>query len=243
MQRSSRKKFLLRRAGFTLVETVFAVLIAGIAALAFVSASIYVNRQAQINRDHMYGMMIANTVAAQVMAADWDRLGDPNAPPGSLEAQLLTGFTREGDRFVPGVTPTYTVQITYTGWGNVQSAGATTLQSAATPGRRAWIPNEWAGQYVQIYEGRGRTSMMRIRSNTNNQLTVTANLTTAGLTGALDSWPIIPDTTSRYAINNGKLVEITVTWGTAGALQNVAGQDFRRITRTVFVPRPVALNI
>jgi Tfp pilus assembly protein PilV len=228
--------------GFTIIETVIALLIAGAAGLAFVSSAIYSQRQAQINRDHMYGMMLVNTVAAQVMAADWDRLGDPAAAAGTLENALLNGFTRQGDRFVNNVSPNFTMAITYTGWGAVDSSQPTGLTSAATPGRRAWATNEWAGQYVQIYEGLGRNSMMRIRSNTANTLTVSADLTVAGRTGALTPWPITLDNTSRYAINNGKTVQIAVSWNTSNTRINVEGADYRRIERTVFVPRPVVTN-
>jgi hypothetical protein len=225
------------------VEALIAVIITGSAALAFVSAAIYVNRQGQINRDHMYGMMIANQVAGQVMAADWNLLGDTSAPAGTLENSLLAGFTREGDPFTSGTSPLYTVAITYTGWGEVQSAGTAQMLSAATPGRRAWVDDEWVGQYVQIYEGAGRNSMMRILSNTDRRLNVTADLTTVGLTATATDWPVALNNTSRYAINNGKLVEITVTWNPINSLVTAAGNEFRRITRTVFVPRPTALSI
>jgi prepilin-type N-terminal cleavage/methylation domain-containing protein len=233
--------------GFTLIETVFAVLIAGIAALAFVAAAVYTNRQAQINRDHMYGLMIANRVAAQIMAADWERLGDPAlATTGSLEQTLLAGTTnRDGDPFTPNVSPNFTITITYTGWGPVAAAsgGASpSLRSGPTPGRRPWQPNEWQNQTVLIHEGAGRNTLMRVLSNTADTLRVTADLTTAGLTGTPTGWVIVPDTTSRYSINGGKFAEIVVTWVPPNSGIQTQGTEFRRIVRTVFIPRPVALS-
>jgi hypothetical protein len=128
----------------------------------------------------------------------------------------------------PTSTQQYTVNIRFTGWGTVQSASNNGLTATLPTGQQNWVTNEWAGHYVTITEGTGRTQIMRITANTGNTLSVTRDLTGTSTTG----WTLNPDSSSRFYINDGKTARIQVTWGNS--------QNFRTVDRTVFVRRPAS---
>lgn len=68
--------------------------------------------------------------------------------------------------------------------GTATSATASTLSNSA----KAWTTNQWTNQQVRITGGTGAGQIRTISSNTNTQLTVSAN------------WTTTPDATSTYSI-------------------------------------------
>lgn len=211
--------------GMVLLEAVFAVAIIAITTLAFISALIFTARQAEINTQHLYGVNLAAKYAALIRASNSTNLGDTNAPANAFARQFLAPQTAYSNPSEHSAGIAYNVSFVFTGWGSVASATANTLTATFPPGLSPWKVNEWTGHYVTITEGLGRTQIMRIKSNTANTLTLTADLTGATTT----NWTMTPNTTSKFYIDDGKTARITIVWGD--------GSRHQTINRTVFLQR------
>ena len=214
-----------QKRGMVLLEAVFAVAIIAITTLAFISALVFTARQAEINTQHLYGVNLAAKYAAMIRASKTEYLGNPAAPANAFSRQFLQPQTVYGNPSEPSAGETYTVSFQFAGWGGVASATANTLTATFPPGLSPWKTNEWIGHYVTITEGLGRTQIMRIKSNTANTLSLTADLTGA----TTKNWTLIPDTSSKFYIDDGKTVRISVVWGD--------GSRHQTVNRTVFVGR------
>ncbi len=216
------------RRGFTLIETVFAMVIVAVTSIGFMASVVYSARQSAANTDHLYAVHLAGKYAAMIRAGNFAQLGDTNTSATEYESQFLTPVTVRPDPQFPTSTQQYTVTIRFTGWGRVQSATNNGLTATLPTGQQNWVTNEWAGHYVTITGGTGRTQIMRITANTGNTLTVTQDLTGASGT----SWTLNPDSTSQFFINDGKTARVQVSWGN--------GQNFRTVERVVYVRRPAS---
>lgn len=214
-----------RRRAVTLVELLAAIGIIAFMTLAFAGALSYNVQSIDANRRVVEGLQVAQYFEGLLHGSSYQALGDPTLDQNAWEAQFATDQTHVIQE--QGQQPrTYRIAFRHTGWGAVGSATETTLVADFADNQQDWEANEWAGQYVVITRGRGAGQIMRILSNTGDTLSVTRDLTGAQSEG----WTVVPNDTSRYAINNSKTVHVTVTWD--GPRQE---ESFRRM---VTIPRP-----
>ncbi len=217
-----------RRYGATLVEVVVAMAIASFVILGFMGAIVFMFHQNAENRTHYEALQVLEFHQGLLAAARPQRLGAPDLADGEFEARFA--HRREAPLTVrshpeegrPGEE--FRISFEFTGWGRVQDAGGNTLQAEIPDNQNEWQPGRWVGSYVTITSGRGAGQIMRITSNTGDTLTVTGDLT--GLSDV--GWDRQPDSTSRFAINNSRTVDIEIEWGN--------GERHRRIQRTVYIP-------
>ena len=214
--------------GATLVEVVIAMAIASFVILGFMGAIIFMLHQNAENRDHHGALQVLEFHQGLLTAANPLRLGDPDLDDDDFEAQFNHRradplvVTTHPDEDQPGME--YRISFEFTGWGAVADVGSNTLRAVIPENQNDWEPNRWVGSYVTIISGRGSGQIMRITANTADTLTLTGDLTGQSSAG----WDREPDSTSRFAINNARTVDIEIEWGD--------GQRHRRIQRTVYVP-------
>lgn len=217
-----------KRRGVTLVEVVIAMAVAAFVMLSFMTAIVFMLRQNAENRQHYEALQILEFHQGLIAAANPARLGATNLEEIDFEDQFNhrraapLAVRAHPDEDHPG--DEYFISFEFTGWGAVSDAEENTLEADLPDNHLDWPTNRWAGSYVTITQGRGAGQVMLIRSNTANTLTVTGDLT-----GATDvPWDREPDSTSRFAINNARTVDIEITWGD--------GTRHRRIQRTLALP-------
>jgi len=228
-----RMRFPLRQRvhrAVTLVELLAAIGIIGFMTIAFAGALSYNVQSIEANRRVAEALQVAQFYEGRLFGSTYQALGDPDIDSGAWEAQFAD--TQEYVVEEAGQQPrTYTISFRHTGWGAVGSATASTMTADFPENQEEWITNEWAGQYLVITRGRGAGQIMRILSNTADTLSLTRDLTGA----QAEDWTVIPDSSSRYNINNSKTVEVTITWG--GPRREEA---FRRV---VTIPRPAGRSL
>lgn len=215
----------LGKRGVTLVELLVSTGLLALLAMSFMLGVAYNARALDGNRRVMEALQVAQYYEGLIHGSDFSRFGRPDLDENEWEAQFSEDQTHTID---DGVSRpfTYTVSFRHVGWGDVSNAGSTTLRRNFADGEEQWITDEWAGQYVVITRGRGEGQIMRVLSNTSNTLNVTQDI--SGATSI--PWTIVPDNTSRFFINNGKTVHMTVTWeGMRPGME---------IRRTILLPRP-----
>lgn len=216
--------------GLTLIEILVALLIAAFVSITFMASIIFMFKQNAANRNHFYALQVANKYISMISAADYQRLGDPNVDTDAFEAQFNY---EEDDPLDVKTDPQYeefseTVEIWFEhkGWGFVDSSTDKVVDVVLPSNQEPWEANEWAGQYMTITRGTGSGQVVRIVSNDSDSATVTRDLTGASTT---DGFIVPPDGTSRFVINNGKTVIVTVSWGD--------GDGYRTIQREILIPR------
>lgn len=221
---TSPRIFLGRRRGVTLVELLISAGLLALIALSFMLGVAYNVRAIESNRRVMEALQVAQYYEGLLFGSNFTQLGRPNLEDDVWEYRFSTDqvYTVDDGKTTPH---SYNVSFRHTGWGDVLTAGSNTLTANFPSNQDQWIPNEWAGQYVVISRGRGEGQIMRILSNTNNTLNVTQDV--AGNSNT--PWAVTPDDTSRFFINNGKTVHMTVTWEGMRP-----GMEFNR---TVLIPR------
>ncbi|MBX7245392.1 MAG: prepilin-type N-terminal cleavage/methylation domain-containing protein [Candidatus Sumerlaeaceae bacterium] len=211
---------------FTFIEVMVSLMVTLVVALGFIASVIYSSKQADLSRDHLYGLQAMDAFQGQVQASNVVLLGEVSTTtPTVYEARFRNPMSITPDYTNPTINYTYTANFTFTGWGKVVSATANTLTCGIATNQSNWTTNEWVGHYVTIASGKGAGQIMRITANTGNVLTVSADL--GGVSNT--NWAINPDNTSTYYIDDGKTVRIRVTWGDASR--------YRTMNRTVLVPR------
>ena len=214
------------RKGFSLVETMIALIIAVTVSLAFVVTVILMIRQNAANKAQLLALETADYYQGLALAADYKKIGTPDVSDDDFEAQFKATeqnpLTVIADPSDPEDSARFDVFFEVTGFGEVSSASASTI-TASLPGGDSWEANEWEHNYLTITKGKGKGQIMRIKSNGTNSMNLTADLT-----GDEDvEFKIIPDSSSHFVINNGKTVRLTVTWG--------EGESHETIHRTVLL--------
>lgn len=221
----------------TLVELMFALVIASFVSIAFMSSVIYMIRVNKSNAAQLDALAIASYYQGLVMASDRSKIGNMGLATSDFEFQFnkynpaVSAIANSGPKIEyadpnnAAKSPQYRVWFEFTGFGTVASATANTLRANFPANQKTWKTNEWTGSYVTITKGFGNGQVMRVRSNTGDTLTLTRDLTGATNT----NWEIIPNNTSEYNINNGRTVRLFVSWGD--------GSGDKTITRTMFLRR------
>ncbi|MCC5877058.1 MAG: type II secretion system protein [Candidatus Sumerlaeia bacterium] len=211
--------------GVTLVELLISAGLIALISLSFMLGVAYNVRAIESNRRVMEALQVAQYYEGLLFGSNFTQLGQPNLDEEAWEHRFSVNqtYTVDDGRTNPHH---YNISFRHTGWGDIAAAGSNSLTASIPQNQDEWITNEWVGQYVVITRGRGEGQIMRILSNTNNTLNVTQDVSG----NSSIPWAITPDNTSRFFINNGKTVHMTVTW--EGMRPGMA------FHRTVLLPRP-----
>lgn len=181
------------RRAFTIVEVVIAMALLVILAFGTMASLMFASRASRINTNSIAAKNIAQGFFEQMAIADFGTLNSVSRPNISENDDPPVFLDEDMDIRC-------SVEFVFNGWGVLTAATRTAL----TDTRQNWAPNEWAGDYVFIVEGRGAGQYARVASNTANTLY---------LDGSLD---VTPGTDSFYLMNNGITVEITTSWSYLG---------------------------
>jgi len=126
-----RTKTAHRCRGFSLIEIMIAVMIAGVVSIAFMSAVIFMIRQNGENKQHYNAVQAANYFGGLVSAASYEKLGAPGLESDDFEKQF--DYDDENP-YEYAVDPQYEekshkldVWFEFSGWGDVDSASNTSL--------------------------------------------------------------------------------------------------------------------
>lgn len=179
--------------GYTFVEILVAITLFAIVTVAFLPWFQQSGKMGKLMAQEVTAKNIAQGLLEKMLADRYENVTTANYPE--------SGVTYYIDQIIGIVA---NVTITIEGDGMVSSAAAQTL----TDDTASWETNEWTGSNVFIIDGTGRGQRAFIKSNTNQTLEITLDM--SGMTDI--PWDIIPDTTSHYLINGGKTVTITVDW-------------------------------
>lgn len=218
-----------KRLGFSLLETLIAVLIAAFVSIGFIGSIIFMVQATGKNRKHLNAMRTVEYFQGYVLASKYADIGKAGLPSTEHEYTINTytpesPLTYKVDKTHASESHEFKVGFSITGYGSVIEADAFSMRVDLPDSSPAWETDEWAGNYVTITTGFGEDQIMYIKSNTADRLNVTADLT--GLTDV--EWLNIPKEDDTFVINNGKTVRIHLTYGDES--------DFETITRSVLLP-------
>lgn len=212
-----------RARGFTLIEAIIALSILLLVSLSFFASLLASSRSAQVGRANIYAIQLMDRILEELRAADFDNLG--NTVTGAAENRFNSNQTFNL-QIANAVNLPYTVSCKFLGFGTVASATATSLTPNFPANYPAWTTDQWKGRAVVVTDGVAKCCMAYVNSNTANTLTISRNLDGSGGGG----WWTTPVAGDTYLIDNGKSVQVTITW-------TVARKAFT-MTRTTLIPDP-----
>ena len=178
--------------GFSLMEVMIAAVIFALASMSIITSLIQSSQSTRLN---------TNAVAAKNVAQGFfermaiDDFADVGPPPGGNYVNKDYGDPDPVwlDRAL-GIK--CKVEFVFKGYGTLESASATTL----TDDEAVWASNEWAGDTVYLVDGHGVGQYAQIDANSATSLNLASALV------------MVPDSSTKYMVNNGKTIEITTTW-------------------------------
>lgn len=181
-----------RWAAFSLIEVVVALVILVMLAVAAMTSVAYITRSSRVN---------ANAFAARNIALGYfERMTRDTFASVGLQGSGLGRYANiaytDNVWLDQALNIPCRVDFLFKGFGTATAGSVNDL----TDTRAAWTANEWAGDTLFLVAGTGKGQSVAITSNTANKLTFASKLDFA------------PDVTTKYMVNNGKTVIITVTW-------------------------------
>ena len=180
--------------GFTLIEVGIAAALLAIVAVSLIASYTYSSRATRLNTNYILSKNLAHSYFEKMQI---DRFADIN--PIMYPNVDRTAVSTDTSRIVyidHALGIKASVTFVFKGFGRASGGGGGSL----TQSDQTWIPGEWVSNVLYIVDGKGRGIYKTISGNSANTLTLSG-----GGLPALDA-------TTRYMINNGKTVEITVTW-------------------------------
>jgi prepilin-type N-terminal cleavage/methylation domain-containing protein len=234
-----RRLATLHHRGMTLLEVVIAVAIAGVVSLGLYGSAIYTMRQTAKNVEHIFAVQLANSSAAKVRAARFEKLA---AEPSTLEAnefekQFSETQTVQLDPLNPNSTE-FTLSYKMTGFGagvEVSGNGNGSAKLTLPSHSEEWKKDQFAGHFLVITGGKGANQLRRIKNHQkSNQASGKKTVTATLVKNMKDSepeetgWVETPGSSSVFAVDYGLYCDIQVTWGD--------GAGYKTVKETVYVP-------
>ncbi|MCX7044476.1 MAG: prepilin-type N-terminal cleavage/methylation domain-containing protein [Candidatus Sumerlaeota bacterium] len=181
----------LRKRGFTLIEVAIAAAVLTLVSISLISSYIYSSRATRLNTNFILAKNLAHSYFEKMMIDKFADVNPSNYP--NVDRAASTSNTVYIDQAL-GIKASVT--FVFKGFGRASGGGGSSL----TQSDQTWVANEWKNNTLYIVDGLGRGAYRTIAGNSANSLT---------LGGA--AIPSLNGTT-RYMINNGKTIEITITW-------------------------------
>ena len=199
--------------GFSLVEAVISVGIAGLLVQALLSSVIVARRFSHDLPYDLFATQLNIKLIEEMKKEDYTLLGPKyivgaNAIP-KYNSLLITKFDPDN----PEEGPEFVTVCRFKGFGfanNTRNADSLAVdRPSEEPG---WETNEWQGFLVMLGEGKGAGQCAYVSGITDDKLQTTRELRG---NASLD-WITTPNDTTYFEIGGGKTVEVTTSWTERG---------------------------
>lgn len=187
-------KSMKRNSGTTLLEVLIAMVILALLSLTVISLLIFSAAVTRINSNSVAAKNIAQGVFERMYIDEFAEINPTNYPDIAVNDPNPVFIDEALD--IRAV-----VSLEFRGVGIAEGGTASSLRDDDAD----WEAGEWVGNNLFIVNGTSVGASRPITANTNNTLT---------LGGA--SLSLAPDDTTQYMINNGKTVNVTVSWAYRG---------------------------
>lgn len=179
----------LCRSGTTLVEMVVSAFLLAIISLSLIGTLIFASSMTRLNGHAVVARNVTQSFIERMQMDDFDHIDATTYPDIDYNANPPVWLDH-----ALGIT--CRVQFVFKGFGTLEDSSANNLTDATA----AWAQDEWAGDTVFLTSGIGAGQYALIDSSTPNTLHLPESLDVAPRKG------------TQYLINNGKTVQITVSW-------------------------------
>ena len=183
-----------RDRGFTLVEVAISAVLLALLSIATIASLLYSSQATRRNSNALAAKNVAQGFFERMAIDNFTSVTQenyPEIPKDSEEAPWLDEAS--------GIRCGVKVEIK----GPYHASAGGGSSQIHCPSAK-WEEDEWAGDTVYLYEGKGKGQFAEIESNTTNDLYLSEAL------------PIPPNGTTWFFINYGKNVKITLSWDFAG---------------------------
>lgn len=175
--------------GFSLVEVMVAAALLAAIAMSILATMTYASQVTRLNGYAITAKNIAQGFFERMQIDNFENVSAENYPDIEYDSNPPVWLDQAlGIRCQ--------VRFRFTGFGEITNASANNL----TDNNMGWEKDEWNGNTVFLTEGQGAGQFAEIDFNTPNTL---------HLVGSLE---IAPKKGTKYMINNGKTVQITVSY-------------------------------
>lgn len=193
------------RRAVSFLELIMAITILVVAFGALATALLHAYRSGYRQKERLFAMQLAQAAIEELRGTQFDSLVDllgmdPGNPADPISNRVYT--VESSDE--AAASKTFTVTLSFRGYGRVAAAGGTSLTASFNLGQDQFRPGEFRNHRVMITGGQGEGQVRRITANT---------ATTLSLDRA---WDTTPDNTSFFMIDGGKTVSARVTWDSSG---------------------------
>lgn len=202
---SANARIARARRGVSFLELIFAITILVVALGALSTALLHAYRSGYRQKERLFAIQLAQAAIEELRGTQFDAVTDllgmdPTDPDDPISNPVYTVASSDEE----DVAKTFTVTLSFRGYGQVAAAGASSLTASFDRGQDAFRPGEFVNHQVMITAGNGEGQVRQITANTTDQLSLDR------------SWDVTPNATSFFMIDGGKTVTATVTWTQTG---------------------------